>query len=226
MPEPDSVFIAVGTCATGGWYVEDTRFGCRLFPDKGAAWAAIRGLMSREKVGRWAQVPKLEDVIDATHPGSHHPRSVVDAAVVGYKAAYHDRAAAVEEEGQDCCYMFGLNRAREAARRNRMAGAELGLRIAEFSVTSKVRHPAFHDPVVVVEGVADGYRAGWSGEPPDMLPSPNCCYAFGFWESVSVGEEDHVRSEARWIHAETPSISIAAAEKKLRWTLYRRKHPY
>ena len=37
-----TIQISVGTLAQGGWYVDHGGFGCRGFPDKASAWAAIR----------------------------------------------------------------------------------------------------------------------------------------------------------------------------------------
>jgi hypothetical protein len=88
-----------------------------------------------------------------------------------------------------------------------------------------VRHPSFHDPAVVVEGVADGYRVGWGDAQPLSLSSPNCCYAFGFWEAVRAGEEDFIQAEARRIHRKSPSVPLEETLRKLRWAAYRRKHP-
>lgn len=48
--------ISVGTLAEGGWYVDHGGFGCRGFPDKVTAWAAIRHLMSLHE-GSWEQFP-------------------------------------------------------------------------------------------------------------------------------------------------------------------------
>jgi hypothetical protein len=50
------VQISVGTLSQGGWYVDHGGFGCRGFPDKAAAWAAIRHLMSLHD-GSWEQLP-------------------------------------------------------------------------------------------------------------------------------------------------------------------------
>ncbi|MDX3195646.1 hypothetical protein PV458_45205 [Streptomyces sp. MN03-5084-2B] len=224
VPPEQVAFIEVGTCATHVWYVEHTRHGRRTFSSKEAAWATIRRLMDRSPSGRWDPVPKPADVVGATHPGPHHPRTVVDAAVLAYQAEYQN----LRLDGttrSDCCHRFGLTRGREAAQRDRAEGAGPEPRTVEFTRTARVRHPSFHDPVIVVEGVADGYRAGWGDVQPLSLPSPNCCYAFGFWEAVRTGEEDFIQAEARRIHRKSPSEPLEETLRKLRWAVYRRRHP-
>ncbi|WP_103335720.1 hypothetical protein [Amycolatopsis sp. CA-126428] len=224
VPPEQVAFIEVGTRATHVWYVEHTRHGRRSFSSKEAAWAAIRKLMDRSPGGRWDPVPKPADVVGATHPGPHHPRAVVDAAVLAYQAEYQNRRLDGTNRS-DCCHRFGLTRGRQAAQRDRAEGAGPEPRTAEFTKTAKVRHPSFHDPAVVVEGVADGYRAGWGDAQPLSLSAPNCCYAFGFWEAVSAGEEDFIQAEARRIHRKSPSVPLEETLRKLRWAAYRRKHP-
>jgi hypothetical protein len=223
VPPEQVEFIEVGTRAAHVWYVEHTRHGRRSFSSKEAAWAAIRSLMDRSPGGRWDPVPKPADVVGATHPGPHHARVVVDAAVLAYQAEYQNRRLAGANMS-DCCYRFGLTRGRQAAQRDRAEGAGPERRAAGFTATAKVRHPSFHDPAVVVEGVADGYRAGWANARPVLLSSGNCCYAFGFWEAVRAGEEDFIQAEARRIHRESPSVPLEEALGKLRWAAYRRKH--
>src|ERR1700753_3134656 len=47
--------ISVGSFADGGWYVDHGGFGCRGFPDKYEAWAAV-GRLKRLHEGSWEQV--------------------------------------------------------------------------------------------------------------------------------------------------------------------------
>jgi hypothetical protein len=54
-PIDEEAHIQVGTLA-GGYYVDHTGFGVSQFPDKHAAWAAIKDLMRRHS-GEWVKVP-------------------------------------------------------------------------------------------------------------------------------------------------------------------------
>ncbi|TQS28490.1 hypothetical protein FLW16_14445 [Microbispora sp. KK1-11] len=55
-PMDGPTHIQVGSLRGREWYVDHMGFGARRFPDKHAAWAAIRRLMAMHQ-GRWEQVP-------------------------------------------------------------------------------------------------------------------------------------------------------------------------
>jgi hypothetical protein len=223
--EPDSAHIAVGVLAEGGWYVQHTRHGCRRFASKQAAWTAVRRLMGQQPLGRWEQVPGEADKATATHRGPHHPLIVAKAAAIGYRAAYTGRPPGPLNE-QSCCSEYGFlagTRAGERDRHRLRPGtpyAELPTETGEWHGS---KHPGFHDPSHVIKGVIAGYLAGRSGQPPELLKGQDCCFAFGFHESVRLGEDDYFRAKAEEVHMARPGVRVEDAERELRSVAFRRK---
>ncbi|MFI9644305.1 hypothetical protein ACIG87_30360 [Micromonospora sp. NPDC051925] len=227
--EADPTFIAVGTLAGGGWYVRHTRYGSRRFAGKESAWAAVRRLMARSRSGRWQSVPAGADRITATHPGPHHPLLVAKAALNGYRAAYTGRPPVTPpgpRKEPDCCSEYGFAAGTRAGQRDRRS-VRPGTPYAELPTVSgdwhRPTHPAFHDPSHVILGVAAGYLAGRSGQPPELLRGHDCCFAFGYHEAVRSGEDDYYRATADEVHRGNPGTSVEAAERELRLQAFRRR---
>jgi hypothetical protein len=78
------VHIQVGAVANE-YYVEHTGFGDRRFPDRRAAWAAVKTLMRRHS-GDWEEVPCDSAPLDcATRTGSEYSttRSMTACPITG-----------------------------------------------------------------------------------------------------------------------------------------------